>query len=93
MLINILNLVGFLCLLTSLVMFCSQFLSADFMNKKRREKYFRVSEKLKESRSSIEQKFINNTWHQYYATKIKIISFRIGIIAISISIVIDYIIN
>lgn len=91
--LTILSNIGLISLAISLLMLVSQFLSADFMNKDRRKEYFLISQKPKDTRSKEEQYLIDQTWHQYYITKIRNMSFKIGIIIMPIVFLLYYIID
>lgn len=91
MLISILSTVGLSSLVVSLIMFASQVLSVDFMNKDKRKEYLLVSKKSKEIRSKEEQDIIDKTWHKYYMTQIRIISFKIGLVLFSMAMLLNYI--
>lgn len=54
MLISILSTIGLSSLAVSLIMFASQVLSGDFMNKDKRKEYLLISKKSKEIRSKEE---------------------------------------
>lgn len=89
MLITILTSIGLFSLATSLLMLYTQWYNGDFMKKQRQEKYFLVSQKTKNTRTQVEQRFIDRTWHQYYATKIRVISFKVGIVVMPIAMLLN----
>ena len=93
MLISILSTISLSSLAISLIMFASQVLSVDFMNKDKRKEYLLISKKSKEIRSKEEQDIINKTWHKYYMTQIRIISFKVGIVLLPLAILLNYITN
>ena len=93
MLISILSTIGLSSLVISLIMFTSQILSADFMNKNKRKEYLLISKKFEEIRSQEEQDIIDKTWHKYYMTQIRIISFKVAIVLLPLAILLNYITN
>ncbi len=82
---------GLSSLSLSSLMFVTQILNVDFISKTRRKKYFLISNKSKETRSEMEQKFIDKTWFVYYMTKVRNISFKIGIVLFTMAIILEYI--
>lgn len=72
-------------------MFVTQILNVNFISKTRRKKYFFISNKSKENRSEMEQKFIDKIWFVYYITKVRNISFKTGIVLFTMAIILEYI--
>ena len=83
--------IGLIAIAISILFFCAQVLSVDFINKKNREKFKVLFAKEKYSRTKEEQEFIDMTWHKYYMTKVRNISFLIGIPLVVGSLLFNYI--
>jgi len=90
-LFGFIGIIGFLALCTSVFILAVQIQSADFMSKERRNKFLLILQKPKETRLEEEQKIIDTTWPQYYLSKIRIISFKTGIILFPIGLLLNYI--
>ncbi len=91
--LSLLGTIGLLSLATSLVMLVSQFQTGDFMNKERRKEYLLISQKQKSVRTKEEQYLIDQTWHQYYMSIIRIISFKVGLAIVPTVLLLNYLIG
>lgn len=83
--------IGLIAIAIGLLFFCAQVLSVDFINKDNREKFKVLCAKEKHSRTKEEQEFIDITWHKYYMTKVRNISFLVGVPLLAGTLLFNYI--
>ena len=62
-----------------------------YINKDNKEKYRIISLKSTNTRTSDEKMFIRDNWFKYYVTKVRNISFVIGLPLLSLALLFDYI--
>ena len=63
------------------------------INKENKEKYRIISLKSEATRTSDEQMFIRDNWFKYYATKVRNISFMIGLPLLGLTLLFDSILK
>ena len=63
-----------------------------YINKDNKEKYRIISLKSTATRTDDEEMFIRDNWFKYYVTKVRNISFVIGITLLTGSLMLDYIV-
>ena len=85
------GIIGLIATGLGILLLVAQVLSADFMNIRNRQKFQEVIHKDALERTDDEQKFIDTTWHKYYATKVRNISFMIGLPLLGLTLFFDYI--
>ena len=88
--LNILGILGLLSLVTSFIMLYAQWYNSDFMNKDKRKEYLFISQQPKNIRTEEEQYLIEQTWHKYYMSIIRIVSFKVGIIIVPSVLLLNY---
>ena len=88
--LNILGTIGLLSLATSFIMLYAQWYNSDFMNKDKRKEYLFISQQPKNIRTEEEQYLIEQTWHKYYMSIIRIVSFKVGIIIVPSVLLLNY---
>jgi hypothetical protein len=62
-----------------------------YINKDNKEKYRIISLKATAIRTSDEKMFINDNWFKYYVTKVRNISFMIGLPLLALTLLFNYI--
>jgi hypothetical protein len=64
-----------------------------YINKDNKEKYRIISLKSTSIRTPDEEMFIRDNWFKYYATKVRNLSFMIGLPLLGLALLFDYIIK
>ncbi len=85
--------IGVLAIGLGLLLLAAQIIGTGcYINKDNKEKYRIISLKPTSTRTSDEKMFIKDNWFKYYVTKVRNISFAIGITLLIALVILDYII-
>lgn len=86
--------IGVLAIGLGLLLLAAQIIGTGcYINKDNKEKYRIISLKSAATRTSDEKMFIRDNWFKYYATKVRNISFMIGLPLIGLTLLFNYIIK
>lgn len=84
--------IGVLTIGLGLLLLAAQIIGTGcYINKDDKEKYRIISLKSAATRTSDEKMFIRDNWFKYYVTKVRNISFMIGLPLLGLTLLFDYI--
>lgn len=84
--------IGVLAMGLGLLLLAAQIIGTGcYINKDNKKKYRLISSKSTATRTNDEEMFIRDNWFKYYVTKIRNISFMIGLPLLGLALLFDYI--